>query len=142
MATRIVRKEVSGKEVCFPLLGLKDGVTISLKIARVAAPAYGQLLEGFSKIREQGASGMESVPVKDIIINCIDAMEEMDVNEILSKFFKDMLIDDRPVTLDQAFAGNYGFLLECVILAIKENFSSFFEASIFKDLFSDTETEK
>ncbi|AEJ81288.1 putative tape measure chaperone [Erwinia phage Rouille] len=135
---KTVKKSIADREVSITLLGLKDGVNISLKIARVAAPAYGQLIEAFSKIKE----GNKDIPIKDIVLNCLDAMDEMDVNSVLEKLFDGMLVDDRPMTLDQAFAGNYGFMMDCVIFAIEKNFSSFFEASIFKNLFSESETEQ
>lgn len=135
---KTIKKSIADREVSITLLGLKDGVNISLKIARVAAPAYGQLIEAFSKIKE----GNKDIPIKDIVLNCLDAMDEMDVNSVLEKLFDGMLVDDRPMTLDQAFAGNYGFMMDCVIFAIEKNFSSFFEASIFKNLFSESETEQ
>lgn len=135
---KTVKKSINGREVSITLLGLKDGVNISLKIARVAAPAYGQLIEAFSKIKD----GKKDIPIKDIVLNCLDAMDEMDVNSVLEKLFDGMLVDDRPMTLDQAFAGNYGFMLDCVIFAVEKNFSSFFEASIFKNLFSESEMEQ
>ncbi|UFD98414.1 putative tape measure chaperone [Hafnia phage vB_HalM_SPARTY] len=135
---KTVKKSINGREVSITLLGLKDGVNISLKIARVAAPAYGQLIEAFSKIKD----GNKDIPIKDIVLNCLDAMDEMDVNSVLEKLFDGMLVDDRPMTLDQAFAGNYGFMLDCVIFAVEKNFSSFFEASIFKNLFSESEMEQ
>ncbi|ACH88972.1 tail assembly chaperone [Erwinia phage phiEa104] len=135
---KTVKKSINDREVSITLLGLKDGVNISLKIARVAAPAYGQLIEAFSKIKD----GKKDIPIKDIVLNCLDAMDEMDVNSVLEKLFDGMLVDDRPMTLDQAFAGNYGFMLDCVIFAVEKNFSSFFEASIFKNLFSESEMEQ
>ncbi|AXN57380.1 putative tape measure chaperone [Erwinia phage Panisse] len=135
---KTVKKSINDRDVSITLLGLKDGVNISLKIARVAAPAYGQLIEAFSKIKD----GKKDIPIKDIVLNCLDAMDEMDVNSVLEKLFDGMLVDDRPMTLDQAFAGNYGFMLDCVIFAVEKNFSSFFEASIFKNLFSESEMEQ
>lgn len=134
---KTVSEVINGKKVSITLLGLKDGVNISLKIARVAAPAYGELIEAFSKVQK----GEKDLPIKDIVLNCLDAMEAVDLNTILDKLFDGMTVDSFPASLDQAFAGNYGFMLDCLMFAMEKNFSSFFEASIFKNLFSEPEAQ-
>lgn len=121
-------KEINGKTYNIILLGTREGLSVSMKIGKAILPAVVDVVGAMR--------GADELNFTDAVNHLFTQLTDKEMGEILDKLFKGSTADDFPINWDTYFRGNYGELCDVVAFALEANFSSFFEASIFKNLFS------
>ena len=121
-------KEINGKTYNIVLLGTREGLGVSMKIGKAILPA---VVDVVGAIR-----GQDELNFTEAVNHLFTQLTDKEMNDILDKLFKGSTVDNFPINWDVYFRGNYGELVDVVAFALGANFSSFFEASIFKNLFS------
>ncbi|QUF70051.1 phage tail assembly chaperone [Vibrio fluvialis] len=111
----------SGKKVQIYKLPASKGITIGMKLGKTFLPSIGQFLDGSST----GAG----IHYESLALSLVQELDNFEILPIISELLKEMAIDGQEVNLDDYFMANYGELLEILVFALKENFSSFFAAS-------------
>lgn len=130
---KIEKKIINGKTVQITLVGARDGIKIAMKLGKVVVPAFASMI---SALKGENDSG---VPFKDLVEACFESAEELDIDQLAATLFQGATVNDFPLNIDTYFQANYGEFIDFLAFALEVNFSSFFEASVFKSLTSTQE---
>lgn len=119
ISKKIRKTTIQGKSVQIYLLPALEGILMARELAEIVIPTVGSFYQGFAE---------ENLNFENLAMVLMSELDKIDVAQIITRLLKDMAVNESSVDFDDYFMANYGELVEILIFAIKENFSSFFAA--------------
>lgn len=129
MLDYIKKKKIGKHTYQIELLPAKAGFSMAMKLSKVLIPLLGSGFDAFEEDSEGGFTRMSLIVVEQ--------MEQVDMAAIVDDLLEGMAVNGQTVNFDDHFRANYGELVEVITFAMKENFSSFFEAKGLTARFSE-----
>lgn len=122
LSARIRKTTIKDVEYQIYVLPAGEGFVMANKLLKVVAPAIASLASSGGDIK--------AVDLTKVANELVCKMDDLDTSGIVKRLLKDLSANGMAVDFDTHFMCNYGALLDLIIFALKENFSSFFESSV------------
>lgn len=122
-----IANEMGGaKEITIYKLPAKEGLSMGLQLSKTIIPVLASAMDGLR--HDEYLHGAPKT-FSEISLLLLQQIEKVEVEQLILRLTRGMLVDGKEIDFDTYFMANYGELIEVVQKALEVNFKSFFTAN-------------